>query len=137
MLVITALLVQSDLIEGIPPEPEAEDPWTQEVPIILISVQAAGQIVASRALGYNEIPTVVITSVLCDLMSDPKLFLSRNEKRDRRVVAFVLTLVGAISGGWITKATADIYACLWLIAGTKLVIVGAWVFWKEDMNDLS
>ncbi|KAK2757884.1 hypothetical protein FQN54_004290 [Arachnomyces sp. PD_36] len=133
MLIITASLVQSGVIAGITFQPQvSETQWTQEAPIVLLSFQSAGQIVASRALGYNEIPTVVITSLLCDLMSDPKLFLAKNIKRDRRVIAFTLTLVGAIAGGWITKGTGDIYACLWLVAGIKLVVAGAWVFWEDD-----
>ncbi|KAF7585505.1 hypothetical protein BBP40_010791 [Aspergillus hancockii] len=136
MLVITACLVQSGVISGISLESHktTETDWTQEVPIVLLSIQSAGQIVASRALGYNEIPTVVITSLLCDLMSDPKLFLLRNEKRDRRIIAFALTLVGAIAGGWITKATGDIYAVLWIAAGIKLGIASAWVFWKVEFD---
>jgi hypothetical protein len=136
MLVITACLVQSGVIAGISlnSQKSTETNWSQEVPIVLLSIQSAGQIVASRALGYNEIPTVVITSLLCDLMSDPKLFLLRNEKRDRRIIAFVLTLVGAIAGGWITKATGDIYAVLWIAAGIKLGIASAWVFWKVEFD---
>lgn len=109
-----------------------ETQWDQEVPIVLLSLQSAGQIVASRALGFNEIPTVVITSLLCDLMSDPKLFLLRNEKRDRRVIAFVLTLVGAIVGGWVTKATGQIGPVLWLAAGIKFIVAFAWGFWKAE-----
>jgi uncharacterized membrane protein YoaK (UPF0700 family) len=105
-------------------------PWDQEVPIVLLSLQSAGQIVASRSLGFNEIPTVVITSLLCDLMSDPKLFLLRNDKRDRRIIAFVLTIVGAIIGGWVTKATGAISPVLWLSAGIKMLLVLAWGFWK-------
>ena len=136
MLILTACLVQSGVIAGLPLHnlATAEPDWTQEVPIVLLSIQSAGQIVASRALGYNEIPTVVITSLLCDLMSDPKLFLLRNEKRDRRIIAFVLTLVGAIAGGWITKGTGDIYAALWIAAGIKLGIASAWLFWKEELE---
>ncbi|KGO76314.1 Protein of unknown function DUF1275 [Penicillium italicum] len=105
-------------------------PWNQEVPIVLLSIQSAGQIVASRALGYNEIPTVVITSLLCDLMSDPQLFLLRNVKRDRRIIAFVLTIVGAIVGGWVTKVTGGVAPILWLAAGIKGLLVLAWAFWK-------
>lgn len=134
MLIITAALVQSGAIPGIHrlAGDGAETKWSQEAPIVLLSIQSAGQIVASRALGYNEVPTVVITSLLCDLVSDPKLFLLQNAKRDRRIVAFTLTLVGAITGGWITKATGDIYAVMWLAAGIKFVISMAWMFWEED-----
>ncbi|KAL4888064.1 hypothetical protein BDV59DRAFT_189333 [Aspergillus ambiguus] len=136
VLMVTALLVQSETIPGIQQEGKIhmETEWSQEAAIVLLSIQSAGQIVASRALGYNEIPTVVITSLLCDLVSDPKLFLLQNKKRDRRVVAFVLTLAGAIAGGWITKTTGDIYAAMWLVAAIKFVISAAWVFWEEDVD---
>lgn len=132
LIIITAGLVQGGVISSAMDEKSSQTThWDQEVPIVLLSIQSAGQIVASRALGFNEIPTVVITSLLCDLMSDPKLFLLRNEKRDRRVIAFVLTLVGAIIGGWVTKATGEIGPVLWLSAAIKFVVAFAWGFWKS------
>ncbi|OKP11623.1 hypothetical protein PENSUB_2836 [Penicillium subrubescens] len=131
IIVITAALVQGGVVSSaLDDSSQSITRWDQEVPIVLLSLQSAGQIVASRALGFNEIPTVVITSLLCDLMSDPKLFLLRNEKRDRRIIAFVLTLIGAIIGGWVTKATGDIAPILWLSAGTKFIVAFAWGFWK-------
>ena len=114
MLSLTACLIQTDVIAGIPTSKMAGAAgadiidWTQQAAIVLLSFQSAGQIVASRALGFNEIPTVVITSLLCDLVSDAELLAWRNGKRDCRIVAFCLTLLGAISGGWITRATGDI-----------------------------
>lgn len=132
IIVIAAGLIQGGVIASALKDDQSQSTlqWEQEVPIVLLSLQSAGQIVASRALGFNEIPTVVITSLLCDLMSDPQLFLAHNEKRDRRITAFVLTLVGAIVGGWVTKATGQIAPILWLSAGIKLVIGFAWGFWK-------
>ncbi|KAJ5296193.1 hypothetical protein N7508_011014 [Penicillium antarcticum] len=132
IIIITAGLVQGGAISSALDDrlSQTTPPWDQEVPIVLLSIQSAGQIVASRALGFNEIPTVVITSLLCDLVSDPKLFLIRNQKRDRRVIAFVLTLLGAIIGGWVTKATQAISPTLWLSAGIKVVVVIAWGLWK-------
>lgn len=132
IIIIAAGLVQGGVISSaLEDDPsQATLQWEQEVPIVLLSLQSAGQIVASRALGFNEIPTVVITSLLCDLMSDPQLFLMHNVKRDRRIIAFVLTLVGAIVGGWVTRATGQIAPILWLSAGIKLVIGFAWGFWK-------
>jgi hypothetical protein len=138
MLIVTAALVQEGIIEkssGLTSS-STETQWSQEIPIVLLSIQSAGQIVASRALGFNEMPTVVITSLLCDLMGDSGLFLVNNQKRNRRVVAFVLTLIGAIAGGWITKATGNIWPTLWLVAGIKSAIVMAWVFWAET-SDMS
>jgi hypothetical protein len=131
IIVITAALVQGGVVSSaLDDSSQSITRWDQEVPIVLLSLQSAGQIVASRALGFNEIPTVVITSLLCDLMSDPKLFLLRNQKRDRRVIAFVLTLIGAIIGGWVTKATGGIAPILWLSAGIKFIVAFAWGFWK-------
>ena len=133
IIFITAALVQGGVVSSALDNNQENSTtrWDQEVPIVLLSLQAAGQIVASRALGFNEIPTVVITSLLCDLMSDPKLFLLRNEKRDRRVVAFLLTLIGAIVGGWVTKATGEIPPILWLSAGIKLLVAVSWGFWNR------
>lgn len=132
IILLTAGLVQGGAVSSTlaGKRSQTAPPWDQEVPIVLLSIQAAGQIVASRALGYNEIPTVVITSLLCDLMSDPQLFLIRNVKRDRRIIAFVLTLVGAIVGGWVTKVTGGVAPILWLSAGIKGFLVLAWAFWK-------
>lgn len=138
MLLLTACLIQMDVIAGIPiskivgaADADIID-WTQEAAIVLLSFQSAGQIVASRALGFNEIPTVVITSLLCDLVSDAELLALRNGKRDRRIVAFCLTLLGAIAGGWITRVTGDIAPVLWIAAGIKFVLVVLWVLWRGD-----
>ncbi|KAJ5413757.1 hypothetical protein N7509_000384 [Penicillium cosmopolitanum] len=132
IIIITAALVQGRVVSSALDDDLSQSitRWDQEVPIVLLSLQSAGQIVASRALGFNEIPTVVITSLLCDLMSDPKLFLLRNDKRDRRIIAFVLTLAGAIVGGWVTKATGNIAPILWLAAGIKFLVAGSWGMWK-------
>ncbi|KAG0161405.1 hypothetical protein PDIDSM_8939 [Penicillium digitatum] len=118
IILLTAGLVQGGAVSSTlaGKSSQVAPPWNQEVPIVLLSMQSAGQIVASRALGYNEIPTV--------------LFLIRNVKRDRRVIAFVLTLVGAIVGGWITKVTGGVAPILWLSAGVKGLLVLAWAFWK-------
>ena len=140
MLLLTACLIQMDVIAGIPISKIVGTAdaggdmidWTQEAAIVLLSFQSAGQIVASRALGFNEIPTVVITSLLCDLVSDTELLALRNGKRDRRIVAFCLTLAGAIAGGWITRATGDIAPVLWIAAGIKAVLVVMWVVWRGD-----
>lgn len=105
--------------------------WNQLAPIALLSFQSAGQIVSSRALDVGEIPTVVITSLLCDLFSDPKLFdpPTKNIKRNRRIIAFVLTLVGAIIGGWVSKATKGVQTMLWVAGAIKFVLAAMWSFW--------
>lgn len=134
MIFIAAALTQGRVIDGqVPAMSRAAPEWSQLVPIILLSFQAAGQISAARNLSLNEVPTVVVTSLLYDLWSDPKLLagLTENAKRNRRIIAFVMEIVGAIAGGWVSKATGGLSASLWIIGGLKAVIFIAWMFWTR------
>ncbi|KAI9649753.1 hypothetical protein NHQ30_002334 [Ciborinia camelliae] len=99
---------------------------------IFVALESAGQIVSSRVLGVGEVPTIVITSLLCDLLSDPLLFspVTQNSKRNRRAIAFVLTLVGAIVGGWVSKVTKSVSPMLWVAGGCKIILTLGWGFWK-------
>lgn len=78
----------------------------------------------------------MVTSLLCDLMSDASLFVIRNEKRNRRVAAFAFTLLGAVAGGWVTKVTGGIRTVLWITAGIKLAVCVAWVGWRGEGGTL-
>lgn len=131
---VAAALIQAGAVNQQQSDDGATD-WREIAPIALLSFQAAGQIVASRVLGVNEIPTVVITSLLCDLMSDPNLatvpVFHGHRKRNNRVAGFVLTLVGSILGGWMLKGTAQVQPVLWLVFGIKITIAMAWAVWKS------
>lgn len=132
MVALAAAIIQGGVIDGSYPSHKAPGSvdFKELVPVALLSFQAAGQIVSSRNLGVGEIPTVVVTSMLCDLMSDPKLITwSKNDKRNRRFMAFVLTLVGAICGGWISKGAKAVQPSLWTVAGLKLILAIGWLFW--------
>ncbi|CAK7237611.1 hypothetical protein SBRCBS47491_010043 [Sporothrix bragantina] len=102
-------------------------------PLALLAFGFGGQIYTSRVLGYGEVPTNVLTSLYCDLFSDPKLFVSvrTNAKRNRRVAAAVLTLVGGIVGGWLQRSRGGMPAALWIAAAIKLVISLAWLVWPS------
>ncbi|RAL65697.1 hypothetical protein DID88_005365 [Monilinia fructigena] len=121
-ILVAAALVQGGAIEGTVPA-GLENYWNQIAPIALLSFQSAGQIVSSRVLGVGEVPTIVITSLLCDLLSDPLLFspATQNSKRNRRAIAFVLTLVGAIVGGWVSKITKSVSPMLWVAGGSSMI----------------
>ncbi|GAB0134284.1 hypothetical protein EsDP_00002662 [Epichloe bromicola] len=137
MVIVAAAFIQGRVIDGsYPPKRTPTHVDFKELIIIaLLSSQAAGQIVGSRTLKVGEVPTVVVTSMLCDLMSDPALFTTgRNDKRNRRLIAFVLTLVGAICGGWISKAAGNVGPSLWTVAGIKLVMACCWYFWKPESD---
>lgn len=101
-------------------------------PIALMAFGFGGQIVTSRILGFNEVPTNVLTSLYCDLFSDPLLWapMGGNVKRDRRITAAILMLVGAIIGGWLQRSRAGMPAVLWIAGAVKLVIAVSWLTWK-------
>ena len=104
------------------------------LPLAMLSFQSAGQIVASRMLAFNELPTVVLTSTYCDLIFDPLLFtapLRENPKRNRRVVSIIALIIGAGLGGFLTRG-GDISDALWIAASTKVVIAMIWIFWKAE-----
>jgi hypothetical protein len=81
------------------PKSSNETHWTVLVPIALVAFQSCGQAVVSRALKYNSLTSVVLTSIYLDLFSDVELFAVRNVERNRRVGAPLLLLVGAVLGG--------------------------------------
>lgn len=104
------------------------------IPLALLAFQFGGQIVTSRILGFNEVPTNVLTSLYCDLLSDPKLLapFRANVKRNRRLVAIVLTVVGGIAGGWLQRSRAGMSSALWIAGAIKVAIALAWLWWSGN-----
>ncbi|KAF4442644.1 hypothetical protein F53441_11685 [Fusarium austroafricanum] len=114
-------------------------PATDYAAIIILAFQSAGQIVASRVLKYNAMPTIVLTSLYCDMMSDAKLFTSPindNADRNRRATGAVLLFAGAVSGGFLSKSWVGFAGALWIAAFLKLCITFAWVLWKPKSPKL-
>ncbi|KAL2117685.1 hypothetical protein VTJ04DRAFT_7345 [Mycothermus thermophilus] len=119
--------------------------WDILLPIALIAFQSAGQAVASRALKYPALTSVVLTSVYCDLFSDPALFagllptfskeegavwgIGKNPDRNRRAAAPLALLLGAFAGGWLVREPLGVAAPLWAAAGIKVVVMVAWMVW--------
>lgn len=137
LLSVSVSLVETDLV---PSATNASSSLTDSrllelIPICLLAFQSAGSITSSRALGFNEIPTVVLTSVYFDIASDPALGqmpLSMNAKRNRRIGGVIMLLAGAIGGGWLSRTNGGMQSALWLGAGLKLCIAALWWFWKSD-----
>lgn len=105
-------------------------------PLAFLAFQSGGQIVTSRLLGFNEVPTTVLTSVYCDLASDPKLFKAYNVKRNRRAAAVVSILAGGIAGGWISRSSAGLSTSLWIAAAIKMGIALSWSLWTPKTSVL-
>lgn len=133
MVFVVAAIIQAGVVNGALDTINTDIMWKDEIPISLLSFQAAGQIIGSRTLGVSEIPSVVLTSMLCDIASDPNIAapLKSNAKRNRRALAFVCILVGAIVGGYIGEATGRMQFDLWIAGGLKVLITTAWFFWPE------
>lgn len=109
--------------------------WNVLVPIALVAFQGCGQAVTSRALKYNALTSVVLTSIYCDLFSDAELFVTHNVERNRRISAPALLLLGAIIGGLISRSPIGTAGVLWIAAGLKLGVVLTWCFWQAAEDD--
>ena len=143
-MLVAAGLVQGNIVPG-PRGASVDDDVTaadrgdpdfiELLPIGLLAFQGGGQFVASRVLGFGEIPTVVLTSVYCDLGMDERLLASENQKRNHRVGAVVFIVLGAIAGGWISRSDAGMATAMWIAAVLKLGIAVAWVFWRREEED--
>ncbi|WZH46855.1 DUF1275 domain-containing protein [Fusarium acuminatum] len=109
-------------------------PWYVIVPIALVAFQSCGQAVASRALKFNALTSVVLTSIYCDLFSDAALFESvfANAERNRRVAAPALLLMGAVIGGIIAKSELGTSGALWIAAVLKVLVMFGWAVWPAD-----
>jgi uncharacterized membrane protein YoaK (UPF0700 family) len=106
--------------------------WEVLVPLALVAFQSSGQAVTSRALQYNSLTSVVLTSIYCDLFSDPLILagLSQNAERNRRAAAPLLLLAGAILGGVWAHSPIGLAGALWTAAALKVTIIGAFFLWK-------
>jgi uncharacterized membrane protein YoaK (UPF0700 family) len=101
----------------------------------MLAFQAGMQSVTARQLGFNEIPTTVLTSCFCDLGNDPKLFVGLNDnwQRNRRIASVVAILLGGIIGGWLSRTDGGMPTAIWAAAFVKGSIAVAWIVWKDEV----
>jgi uncharacterized membrane protein YoaK (UPF0700 family) len=129
LILAAALIVMFDPIS----EPTGNEiGWQTLVPIALVAFQAGGQAVTSRALKFNALTSVVLTSIYCDLWSDPNLLapLTENVERNQRVAAPIALLVGVLGGAVWAKSSVGMKGALLTAAGLKSLLVLAWLLWK-------
>ncbi|KAH8597689.1 hypothetical protein B0O99DRAFT_592252 [Bisporella sp. PMI_857] len=113
------------------PKSSKEISWNVLVPIALVAFQSCGQAVTSRALKYNALTSVVLTSIYCDLFSDAELFAFHNVERNRRAAAPILLLIGAVIGGLLAHSAIGTEGVLWIAAVLKFGVVLSWFFWRD------
>lgn len=140
-MILTAALISGGVVskaeQATTLDGNASFPWHELCPIALLAFQSAGQIVASRVLKYNSMPTVVLTSLFCDLMSDPDLFtagLLQDPERNRRAAGAVMLFVGATISGPLMKSSVGYAGALWIATGVKGSMVLAWLLWSPKKS---
>lgn len=109
--------------------------WQVLVPLASVAFQSSGQVVTSRALQFNGLTSVVLTSNYCDLFSDARLFAWNNVERNRKIGAPLLLLFGACMGGLWAHSSVGLTGALWTAVGLKTLIVIAWVFWTGENDE--
>ncbi|KAI1338124.1 hypothetical protein F5Y15DRAFT_132144 [Xylariaceae sp. FL0016] len=109
--------------------------WHDVVPLAIVSFQSSGQAVISRALKYNSLTSVVLTSIYCDLWSDANIFALHNVERNRRAAAPILLLLGALVGGFWARTEIGMAGALWTAAGLKACMVLMWLLWKAEPDN--
>ncbi|KAG6993955.1 hypothetical protein G7Y79_00049g085150 [Physcia stellaris] len=136
-IAIAALLVHTDAVPESPslaPSPFA-DGMDKRVMIAIpfLAAQSGAQVVTAKSLGFGEVPTTVLTSVYSDLGADVHILGAKNWKRDRRVGAAVMMLMGGICAGWIsTREGGGLRVVLWLGAGIKFLLGLGWLIFQAE-----
>lgn len=126
-IAISAILVHTDAVP--------EDTMRSKrilIAIPFLAAQSGAQIVTAKSLGFNEVPTTVLTSVYNDLGSDTSLWAIHNPKRDRRVGAIAMILLGGISAGWLSRTGHSLTLVLWIGTLLKLLLGFSWLLFAED-----
>ncbi|KAL8824957.1 MAG: hypothetical protein Q9191_004705 [Dirinaria sp. TL-2023a] len=126
-IAIAAILVHTDAV----PESAVSNELVL-IAIPFLAAQSGVQIATAKSLGFNEIPTTVLTSVYNDLASDTRLFAWDNPKRNRRLGAFTMLLLGGISAGWLSRTAGRFTVVLWLGAAIKLLLSFGWLLFSAD-----
>lgn len=129
-IVIAAVLVQTDTV----PERNPTDKIVL-VAIPFLAAQSGAQVATAKSLGFNELPTTVLTSVYNDLASDGKLLAWDNPKRDRRLGSVVMMLLGGICGAWLSRGTGTFTTVLWLGAAMKALLGLSWLLFSAASED--
>ncbi|KAF7557216.1 hypothetical protein G7046_g6098 [Stylonectria norvegica] len=128
--------IAAAIVSAYPPEAMSDSlAWNVLLPIALVAFQSCGQAVTSRALRHDALISVVLTSIYCDLFADRELFALHNVERNRRVIAPVLLILGAVVGGLFAHGPIGIAGALWAAAALKLFMVITWFFWPAEEED--
>ena len=74
----------------------------------------------------------MLTSVYNDLGGDINLLKWDNPKRNRRLGAVTMMLLGGISAGRLLRGSGSLMAVLWVGAAIKLVLSLSWLAFSSE-----
>lgn len=133
-----------DFSSGSPRHPTAFDNYLDLLPIGFLAFEAAGQVCLSRVLMVNDLPTIVVSTLYHDFVSDalswPKSWKARDSKRGwfwsqkkqaRRLVCIAALFFGAVVAGFVYASKGGMPAALWIAAGSKCIISVCFCCWKR------
>ena len=123
---VSAILITTSIVPQ--NEPNSDKIF---IGIPFLAAQSGAQVAASRALGFGEIPTTVLTSVYNDLASDTKAFAKDNPKRNRRFAAATMLLLGGICGGWLSRLDEGFGIALWIGGAIKILLALSWLSYED------
>lgn len=135
LVLVAAAIIQSGAIpHALNNQPSSGPLFLELIPLAILAFQFGGQIAASRGMGFNELPTVVLTSVYFDIASDPGLTdaVPKNVKRNRRIGSVAAIVIGAIIAGWLCRSDAEMQSALWISGFIKACMSAGWIFWPAQ-----
>lgn len=128
------------LLDVVPTDPNYLNPNLAFDPRIIgalppLAFQSGSTMATSRILGFSgEIPVNVITSTYAALATDMKLFAKKNAPRNRRVVAVLCVMTGALTSAWIQKSGVGVHVVFWICGALKcfLAVVVYIIFTAQE-----
>lgn len=112
-------------------------PWTDLVPIGLLSFSASAKQIASMMLKFPELPVVVLTTLFGQLMADPDLLKGglKNVNRNRKLAGVALYFLGAVCGGVAAAhERLSFSGGLFIAAAMHLVVACGWLRWRAGIG---
>lgn len=117
------------------------------LPIACLAIAASGQVCVSRVLGYNEMPTHVVSALYHDFTGDLlgmrrawvqstsfRGFLYNTRREWMRFACLAAFFLGALVGGSFYKSHAGMDGALWVVFGIRcLCLVGLW-YWPAEQT---
>ncbi|MCJ1441749.1 MAG: hypothetical protein MMC23_002241 [Stictis urceolatum] len=105
--------------------------------IIPLAFAAAGQVGATRELGFSLVPTLVLTTIYADAFRDTRVWRvgtgrGENPVRSKMLITIVMFICGAAVGGWVSRSGVGMGAVVWAGFAWRVVVSAVWAGWRWE-----